>query len=397
VAKAGRPQAYLTVMPELLDIVGQDSALVRLQQAMASARMPHAFLFAGPIGVGRRTTALALSKVLLCEQPAARPNAGKLAELPGDFPLKLACTRCPSCRAMDADTHVDFHLVYKELARYHEDPNVRSRVMQDLGIDVIRDFLIVPAGRSPGRGRGKVFVVLEAELLSESAQNALLKTLEEPPPGVTIILICAQVAGLLPTTLSRCSLVNFVPLPRDFVRDRLLAAGIKPPQADVWAAYTEGSLGAALRLAEQDMYRIKCDVLEHLAALDSAGETDLGEHLAKVAEDLTGRAIAKVKQEQDADLSKLLAHRRAGGELLALVASFFRDALTLATGADRPLTHADQRQAVASLAGRFSALELARIIEQIDEFERLLWQNVNPRLIWDNVALAAGSAAPLRP
>jgi DNA polymerase-3 subunit delta' len=257
--------------------------------------------------------------------------------------------------------------------------------------------LIVPAGRLPGRGRGKVFVVLEAELLSESAQNALLKTLEEPPRGVTIILICAQVAGLLPTTLSRCARVNFVPLPRSFVRERLLAAGIKPPEADVWGAYTEGSLGAALRLAEQDMYRIKCDLLKRLAEPGPADETDLGEHLAKVAEDLTGRAIAKVKQEQDADLSKLLAHRRVGAELLALVASFFRDALTLATGIDRPLTHADQRQAVVSLAGRFSALELARITEQIDEFERLLWQNVNPRLIWDNVALAAASAVPRRP
>jgi DNA polymerase-3 subunit delta' len=384
-------------MPDLLDIVGQDAALARLQQAMNSSRMPHAFLFAGPTGVGRRTTAVALAKVLLCEQAVARPNAGRLAELAADFPLKLACGRCPSCRAMDADMHADFHRIYKELARYHEDPAVRGRVMQDLGIDVIRDFLIVPAGRAAARGRGKVFVVLEAELLSESAQNALLKTLEEPPPGVTIILLCAQAAALLPTTLSRCRLVNFALLPRDFVREQLIAAGVDRKQADVWAAYTDGSLGVALRLAEQDMYRIKCELLKRLAAPDAASDTELGEDLSKIADDLAGQAIAKVKQEQDADLSKQLAHRRAGADILALVASFFRDALTVATGADRPLIHADQAKAVAALAGRFAPLELARVIEQLDEYEQLLWRNVNPRLIWDNLAITAAAAATPRP
>lgn len=126
--------------------------IARLQQAMAAERRPHAMLFAGPAGVGRRTTATALAKVLLCDLPAARANQGRLADLPADFPLKLACGTCPSCHAMDADTHVDLHLVYKELARYHEDPEVRNRVMQELGIDVIREFLIAPAGRLSGTG-----------------------------------------------------------------------------------------------------------------------------------------------------------------------------------------------------------------------------------------------------
>lgn len=383
-------------MVELLDIAGQDAALGRLQRAMASARRPHALLFAGPSGVGRRTTAMALAKVLLCDQPAGRANKGRLADLPQNFPLKLACGACPSCRAMDADTHVDFHLVYKELLRYHPDPKVRDRVMQELGIDVIREFLIAPAGLLSGRGRGKVFLVREAELLSEEAQNALLKTLEEPPPGVTIILIAEQAAGLLPTTLSRCWAVNFGPLPTDFVRDRLIAAGVSSQEASFWAAYTAGSLGQAQRLAEQDMYRIKSELVERLAGAGEIGSSELAAHLTQTAEGLAERTMAEFRKTEDAELSKLLARRRAAAELLGLIASAFRDAITIATAADRPLVHADQPAAARALAKRFGPAELARAIEELDACEKLLWRNVQPALIWDNVALTVAGAAPLR-
>lgn len=383
-------------MVEFLDIVGQDSSLARLQRALAASRMPHALLFAGPIGVGRRTTALALAKVLLCDQPATRPNAGRLTELPADFPLRLACGKCPSCRAIDADTHVDVHLVYKELLQYHSDPKVRDRVMQELGIDVIREFLIAPVGRSSGRGRGKVFLVLEAELLSEEAQNALLKTLEEPPPGVTIILVADQAAGLLATTLSRCRLVPFALLPQAFVRQRLAAAGIGEPEATFWAAHTAGSLGESLRLAEQDMFRLKRELLDRLGGAAEGGVAELAEYLAKTAEAVAGGIAAKARKEQDADLSKLLANRRAAAVLLGLMAGCYRDALALAAGSDRALVHADQPGPARALAGRFGAMDLARAIEQLDEYERLLWRNVNPRLIWDNVAATVAGAAPLR-
>jgi DNA polymerase-3 subunit delta' len=383
-------------MVEFLDIVGQDAALARLQRAMASARVPHALLFAGPDGVGRRTTAVATAKVLLCDQPVARPNRGRLPALGDDFELKLPCGQCPSCRAIDADMHVDFHLVYKELARYHDDPDVRSRVMQELSIDVIRDFLIVPAARSSGRGRGKVFVVLEADLLSEAAQNALLKTLEEPPPRVTIILIADQAAGLLPTTLSRCWMVGFTSLPTDFVRDRLVAAGVAKEEAAFWAGFTAGSLGAAQRFSGQDMYRLKRELVDRVVAAGQSGSAELAAHLAETAEMLAQRSVAEFKKTEDAELSKQLATRRAAAELLGLIAALFTDAITVATGAPRAMIHGDQPTAAQSLAKRFGPAELARAIEELDLCEKLLWRNVNPTLLWDNVALTAAGAAPLR-
>jgi len=382
-------------MPELSEIVGQDAALDRLARAMSGARMPHAYIFAGPEGVGRRTTAAALAKTLLCHKPAAAARADR----PGMPALPQACNKCEDCRMMVAGTHPDFHLVYKELAGYHDEVKVRERKMQDLGIDVVRSFLIAPAGRAASRGRGKVFVVLEADLMSIAAQNALLKTLEEPPAGVTIILICRQGRQLLPTTLSRCWLVRFGPLPRRFVTDALEAKGVAEPQAEFWAAYTDGSIGRALRLAGGGMYQTKREILRRLAALAGPGGADvsgLGEHLAAVTEKLVAQAVNEAGKAEGPELSKMLASRRAAGAIIELIASAFRDAMKVATGADLPAVHADQPDAIRALAGRFDPTQLAEIIEQLCRYEQLLWRNVNPKIVWDNLAITCASAAPLR-
>jgi DNA polymerase-3 subunit delta' len=383
-------------MPELLDIVGQDAAVAQLERGLAGQRRPHAYLFVGPAGVGRRTTAVALARTLLCEEPQTQPNNGRFAELRAGARLHQACGACASCRMMDAGSHGDFHLVYKELARYHEDANVRDRVMQELGIPVIRQFLIAPANRRAAHGHGKVFVVLESELMSSDAQNALLKTLEEPPPGVTIVLICRDLEEMLPTTLSRCWPVRFGPLPHAFVRDRLVQDGLGEAEAAFWAAFTDGSLGRAAKLARQGMYEIKRDLVERLSRPVAGGEAELADRLIKVTDGLADDAMAEAKEADGAKLSKPLASRRAAGTMLELIASAFRDAMTLATGAGRGLVHADQPEAVAALAERFSAGQLAEILEQLAEFEQLLWRNVNPKTVWDNVAITCASAAPLK-
>jgi len=380
----------------LWDIVGQDAAVSLLERALTGNRQPHAYLFAGPAGVGRRTTAMALAAALLCESPQSKPNSGRFKDLPPEQEVRQACGACASCRQIEAGTHPDFHLVYKELARYHDDANVRNQKMQELGIPVIRSFLIGPAGRASARGRGKVFIVLESELLSVAAQNALLKTLEEPPPGVRIILICRYPDRMLPTTLSRCWLMRFGPLPAGFVRDKLIEADVAAPEAAFWAGFTEGSVGRALALASRDMYAVKRDVLARLAKLSAAGAGELADHLAKLTEKLAVRAVAEAKAADGAELAKTLASRQAAGVVLEIVASAYRDALTLSAGADRPLAHAEQAEVPEALARRFDATELAEIIEQLAEFERLLWRNVNPKTVWDNIGITCVSAARLR-
>ena len=379
-------------MPNFVDIIGQDAALAQLQRALAGRRRPHAYIFAGPDGVGRRTTAIEFSKLLLCAAPATSANQGRFPDLPDRFALQVACGDCPYCRTASAGTNGDLQLVYKELARYHDDVKVRDRVMQDLGVDVIRQFLIAPAYRAAAGGHGKAFIVLGAEVMSVPAQNALLKTLEEPPPGVTIILTCHSPAELLPTTRSRCQAVPFRPLPIDLVASSLEEAGITPAEARFWASFSGGSLGQAGALAqEEDMYKFKRDLGELLASLSPAREGLLAEALTKAMD-----AQAHSLRARDRELAPTLASRQAGQTLLALLASFYRDALTRACDADRPLVHADQPGPIRKLASQFDAPAVADILAQLSRYEELLWRNVNPKLLWDNVALTCAGAAAVK-
>jgi DNA polymerase III delta' subunit len=389
---------YKVCMLELSDIVGQEEAIALLEHQLSGGRPHHALLFAGPRGVGRRTTAMALAKTLLCEKPGAPGSADGPAlfgtEETGRPDVIQACGACPECRMFDAGSHPDFQLVTKEHAAFHPDANVRSRTMQELGIDVIRHFLIAPAGRSANRGRGKVFVVLEAELMSTAAQNSLLKTLEEPPPGVTIILITSKPDRLLPTTLSRCCRVPFGYLPTEFVDEKLTAAGVGEEEAGFWARFTEGSIGRALGLSEAGMYERKCKMIAQSADPDADG---FGDYLQKTMDALAETYVKDSKKDADSPtMAKTLASRRVAGDMLEILASFYRDAMATAVGADAPAIHADQPREIESVAGRFPASTLADIIEQLSHYERLIWRNVSPKTLWENVAITCLSGAPLR-
>src|SRR5215208_1978559 len=188
------------------DIFGHDAAIDFLRRALNADRLPHALIFAGPAGVGKGTTARALSKLFLCEKPQA------------DSP----CGKCDSCRVFDADNHPDFHLVYRQLIRLEKE----SSKAKALPVDVVRDFLVGPANRKPSMGRGKVFVVEEAELMNATAQNALLKTLEEPYGRALIVLLTDQPGALLPTIRSRCQTVRFGALDEQAVVRELVKRGI---------------------------------------------------------------------------------------------------------------------------------------------------------------------------
>lgn len=367
------------------DIIGQDEAVNRLRSAIRLGRLPHALLFGGPVGVGRRTLAGALAGAVLCPNSASDESID-------------ACGRCEDCRLLESGSHPDLHMIYKELAAHHPEATVRSSVMQELGVPIIRHFLISAAMQSPTRGKGKVFVVQEAELMSDVAQNALLKTLEEPPPGVIIILLCQRPEELLPTTLSRCSMIRLGPLPRDLVAQRLVQAGTDEPQSRFWADFTMGSLGESLRLAGKDLYQTKMEIVHRLASMGRAGEGGLADDLAKTMEKLAKQEVKDVKDRDGGDLSAKLASRKSLAVMLRLIACAYQDAMRLKgqpEGQDVELVNSDQAQDIAAIAAKFTQRDLADIIEQLSEYERLLWRNVSPKLVWDNVVITCASAAPL--
>ena len=157
--------------------------------------------------MGKATTAAALARLFLCEQPDGHRT----------------CAFCESCRAFNSGLHPDYHVITKELIRFHDKTGKSKGI--DLSIHVLRPELIEPAGRKAVMGRGKVFVIEQAEMMNLQAQNSILKTLEEPAGRTIIILLTDQPGALLPTVRSRCQTIRFTALPVTRVASELEQRG----------------------------------------------------------------------------------------------------------------------------------------------------------------------------
>ena len=331
-------------MTKLKEIFGQESAIEALRAGMEADRLAHGLIFAGPEGVGKGTTAGALGAWFLCEKPAKED----------------ACGVCESCRAMEAGTHPDFHVITKELARFI-DKSGTSKATQ-LSINVVRQYVVEPAGRKTVMGRGKVFVIEQAELMTPAAQNGLLKTLEEPAGRSLIVLLATHAGELLATVRSRCQIVRFAGLDTEVVVRELKKRGADAGTAAAAAELTDGSLGVALRWIEDgilgsaqavaksvdsvisnngaageltellrksaDEYAQKVLARDELASKDSAVRTGLGMYLGIAARQIRSRleegdnveracaaidAIAQAERYLDANVNISLVMEQLGG------------------------------------------------------------------------------------
>lgn len=217
------------------DILGQGHAVSLLRRAIETGRLPHALLFTGPKGVGRLLTAVMVAKTLNCH-----------GGITGD-----CCDGCPACTKIAKGIHPDVHLVAPEGAT--------------LKIDQIRT-LAQEAALSPYEGRRKVFILDEGETMTEQAQNALLKTLEEPPGATLLVLIAPEASALLPPIASRCSQIRFAPLPEDTIAARLQEQGCDEGEAHLLASLAGGSLGRAQGLRSSALQEL-WDLVEQTSSL----------------------------------------------------------------------------------------------------------------------------------
>ncbi|MFA5252929.1 MAG: DNA polymerase III subunit, partial [Phycisphaerae bacterium] len=186
----------------LKDIFCQEKAVASLEQAYDSGKVAHAYVFAGPDGVGKFTTAREFAKLLLCKNPVKTDD------------LTDSCGECESCRAFDAGSHPDFEHVYKELIVFTENGKDKDTPV-DFPIDVVREFVIGKVSQRPALSTRRVFVLTETEKLNDTSQNCLLKVLEEPPAYCCIILVCTRPDKFLPTIRSRCQILRFGPIAED--------------------------------------------------------------------------------------------------------------------------------------------------------------------------------------
>ena len=368
----------------IFSVIAQDQAIDKLQQALASQRVPHAYIFQGPAGVGKELCAREFAKILLCEnrQPSRR----------NDRDYFDCCDACPSCRQIEADTHPDFHLVYRqqirELRPQKSDqpddapsPSRKTHQATNLAVDVIRERLNKPARLTSTYGRGKVFLVREIHLADPPAQNALLKTLEEPPDGTVLILLADKLEGLLPTVLSRCQLVMFGPLPEEFLLDRLAQAGYEPLESTFWARFAQGSLGRALWLAAQQWHPIKTDLLKSLAQLTDRDVIDLAEWIM----DQT-KAYAAQARKDEPIISDTVAKQRMYSFLLAVTSAFYRDIMLCHSGAGASAwINTDQQSLLAKAAARMDILSAGRAVSLVSRAEYLILSNVNANLVLEDL------------
>jgi len=350
----------------LSEVKHQPFAQRMIQQALDRARMPHGYIFHGPNGVGKELLARGLAQLLLCPRPVERTFTGEQATQIVAARLREGCGACADCRLVAAETHPDFHLIYRQLNRDHPDPDVRKRKGLGLGVEVVRHFVVDRVALTPHHGRAKVFVIREADDMNVQAQNALLKTLEEPPGTTFLVLLASALDSLLPTTQSRCQIVRFDALPAAFVKSRLaeLRPALNEEQLGWYTATAEGSIGQALEDADNDTFARNDWIVERLAAAAEAEPAQLAEAWSQTADSL-GERYRKL----DADITDTDATRRGLRVALRLTANWYVDLLRGTAGGPRGGTE-----------------RLAAAIERIAQAEQQLELNVNTHLCLETLA-----------
>ena len=229
-------------------LTGHRAQVQELTALLQEGRLPHALLFTGAAGIGKKLCAQILAAAILCGHDHA------------------PCGLCDNCRAMAAGTHPDYY----ELV-----PEVRGKSTRIIRIEEIREMQTV-VSRSAVRAGRRVVLIDDADTMNEPAANSLLKTLEEPEGQVTFILIARDRSSLLDTIVSRCMPLAFGPLSHEEVRGELLKRQLPADEAEKLAFLADGSLGQALKLSQHGGLELRDNALAFLVALPSLNQKNYG-------------------------------------------------------------------------------------------------------------------------
>ena len=309
------------------NIIGHEQLIEHLRNALQMNKISHAYLFQGDSGSGKRTVADAFAMALQCEEGGSEP-----------------CGGCHSCRQAASRNHPD--IIYVT----HEKPG-------SIGVDEIRDQLVSDIQIKPYNGKYKVYIVAEAEKMTVQAQNALLKTLEEPPAYVVILLLTTNAESLLETIRSRCVLLNLRPVPAGRVKQYLMEnLEIPDYQAEVCVAFAQGNSGKAVMLASSDnFHEIKTSALQLLRNVE---EMDINEIVASV--------------------KSIVQYKITINDYLDILAVWFRDVLYFKATRDADgIVFKDQMKSIRDNARTSSYEGIELILQAIQTAKERLDANVN--------------------
>lgn len=309
------------------DIVGQEQIKEQLRNAISTGKVSHAYIINGEKSSGKEFIARMFAMSLQCEKGEIEP-----------------CQECRSCKQALSDNHPDIIRVT------HEKPNTIS--VEDIRTQVNNDVAIKPYS-----GTYKIYLINEAEKMTPQAQNAILKTLEEPPAYAVILLLTANVNSLLPTILSRCVVLNMKPVADELVKKYLMEQlQIPDYKAEVCVAFARGNVGRAKALASSEDF-----------------------------ENVKAEAISLLKYIQDMELNEIIAaikkiteYKLEINDYLDICAIWYRDVLLFkATNDVNHLVFRDEIQTLRKTAQRSSYEGIEQVIRALDTAKRRLDANVN--------------------
>jgi DNA polymerase-3 subunit delta' len=328
---------------------GNETAVEQLRQEIVRERVRHAYLMAGPEGIGKTTLTKAFCQALNCQTPL-EPSIG--------------CGTCLSCRKIARGVHPDvqtFSLVSQAAGQ-------KGTKNTSLTIETVRE-LCATASLRPMEARWRVVIVEDAETLQGIAQEALLKTLEEPPAFMIMVLLTNDLELLLPTIRSRCQVVELRPVHRTVVREGLVAAGVAGDRADELAALAAGSPGWACRAVE-DTKLVEQRRQAVARAFDWMTASAYDRLVSAVR---MGDSFTKRRSETFSDLDTLLG--------------VWRDALLLRAGQPGYLTFRGQRDRLDDVAGAWPIEAVHRAVRSVQTCIADLEANVRPRLALEAMVL----------
>ncbi len=314
-------------MANYSDIIGHEDIVKHFKSSIELGKVSHAYILNGEKGVGKKTLASVVAKSIQCESGQPDP-----------------CGKCKSCLQAESGNQPDIIWIT------HEKPNVIS-------VDEIREQIVNDIGIKPYSSRYKIYIVPDAQLMNPQAQNAILKTLEEPPEYGIIMLLTSNVDKFLPTILSRCIVLNFKPVePLDVIMYLTQNLEVEATKARFCADFAQGNLGKAVRLAISPDYN-----------------------------ELKEDSIRLLRQIQDMEMDDIIRAVKNMGkykldvtDYIDIMTMWFRDILMVKiSNSPNKIIFKDEYSVMRKQASRISYEGIEQIIEAMDKLKIRLEANVN--------------------
>lgn len=319
------------------DVIGHNDIIEYIQNAVSQDKVSHAYILNGERGSGKKMLADLFAMTLQCEEHTPSP-----------------CGECHSCKQAKSGNHPDIIHVK------HEKPNTIS--VDDIRTQVNNDIVIKPYG-----SLHKIYIIPEADLLSVQAQNALLKTIEEPPAYAVIFLLTENAESLLPTIMSRCVMLKLRNIKTTLIKKYLMEQMQIPDyQADICAAFAQGNMGRAIMLASSEYFNeIKEEALQLLRHIN---EMEISEIVSAI--------------------KKIGTYKLSVNDYLDIIMIWYRDVLIYKATKDvNGIVFADQLKYIKDRANKSSYEGIEIILDSLEKAKARLKANVNFDLVMELLLL----------